>query len=250
VDLVAGSTLEFDADAGGSHNLYDHTGYQNCSVSGEGRVLKSGAGTMYIETENTYAGGTVIREGLVYLYTHSGADSFPGGGRLPDTGTVTVYPGAELDIRNYSDTIGGLAGAGTADLHTGVSTNVLTVAEGVSPGTNSGHRATLTVAGAGDFVLGASGTSTFELGPAAAVNDQVVLSGAGADLTLAGDLQILNAGGLEFTTYTLFDLNGGTISGNFGDVLMPTGFRGAVSTDTGDVILTVLPPPGTIIMIR
>jgi len=109
----------------------------------------------------------------------------------------------------------------------------------------------LAVINNGTFILQSGCASVFELDAIAGTSDQVTFNSSGGNITLAGELNVENLGGLEPGDYKLFDLNGGTISGNFNSTNMPKSFLGEVSVSGGDVILTVtLEPQGTVILIN
>ena len=134
----------------------------------------------------------------------------------------------------------------------GAGGKTITCDDGVSPGTNDTVAGELTFTESGTLAMTAAATSTFHLASIASSNDMAALSDASGNLTLAGGLTIVNLGTLEAGDYTLFDLNGGTISGAFSATNMPEKWLGAISTGTGDVVLTVTPAPakGTVITIR
>jgi hypothetical protein len=71
------------------------------------------------------------------------------------------------------------------------------------------------------------------------LSDKVVFNSNKGNLTLDGTLKVENLGGLEFGSYTLFDLAGGVLSGGFTGIDMPAGFLGTLDTSSGDVVLNV-----------
>lgn len=196
-----------------------------------GRLVWSGTGTgqTYVAGANLYTGGTEIEDGgpLAAPLKLSGA------GRMPDVGTILIHTNGVMDFNGIRDMVGGLAGVGIVQLGGATVTN----SQEISPGTNSTDAGTLTVGGAGRIVLGAGSTNTFHLRTPVDY-DQVVFTGA-AGLTLGGVLKIEALSFIRNGDYTLFDLNGGAISGSFSRVEMPPRYRGAVSTNSGDVVLTV-----------
>lgn len=209
-----------------------------------GKLILSGTGTTLTQFEgvNTFSGGLEITDGG----PTAAAFTLGSGGQLPDVGTVLIHTNGVLDCNGNTDTIGGLAGIGTVLL--GGST--LTVSEGVAPGTNTVLGGALTVAEPGALALGGSAVSVFDLDAPGGLNDAVVLSDAGCSLTLGGTLQVRDLGGLDTGSYTLFDLNGGSISGDFSAIGIPQGFKASLSVDSGDVVLSVVKMKGTLFMIR
>lgn len=196
-----------------------------------GRLVWSGTGTgqTYVAGANLYTGGTEIEDG--------GPIAAPlklfGNGRMPDVGTILIHTNGVMDFNGIRDMVGGLAGVGTVQLGGATVTN----SQEISPGTNSTDAGTLTVGGAGRIVLGAGSTNTFHL-RTPVDRDQVVFTGA-AGLTLGGVLKVEAMSFIRNGDYTLFDLNGGAVSGSFSRVEMPPRYRGVLSTNSGDVVLTV-----------
>lgn len=80
------------------------------SGSADASFGKTGNGTLRLTGANTYAGGTSVQSGTLLV----GANE-----RIPDTSTVTVFTFGTLDLNNFTETIGALAGSGTVALGTG-----------------------------------------------------------------------------------------------------------------------------------
>ena len=143
-------------------------------------LSKSGTGTLILSGSSTYSGPTDVQGGQLSVR-----------GILSNS-AVQVETGA---------TLGG----------TGTINGTVTVLSGgiLSPG-NSGP-GTLTI---GSLVLNSGSLSDFDLGPAGVVggtsNDLVAVTG---NLTLAGSLNITNAGGFGIGVYRLFNY-GGTLTNN------------------------------------
>lgn len=117
------------------------------SVSGAGRLVKTGAGTLVLSGANTNAGGIEVDQGIVDLW---------GGQALADFATLSVANGALARVMS-NETVGGISGNGTI----AVGANTITIAGGglsdfggVLTGTGS-----LVKSGAGRLVL--SGANTF-----------------------------------------------------------------------------------------
>ncbi len=87
-------------------------------VSGAGfGIDKQGAGTLVLSGANTYTGATNISAGTLALGSANE--------RISDLSAVTVAAGATFDLRQFSETIGSLAGAGTVTA--GITPDTLTV---------------------------------------------------------------------------------------------------------------------------
>jgi len=200
-------------------------------VGGAGRFVKNGTNTLQIKRPLRHTGGTWINGGRLELRWHN--DGFHG--EIPSNGTCTVASGAVVDFYDAATMpyrVGSLAGAGTLEL--GGST--IEISEGLRFADDDG--ATLNIAEDGSVELGPDAWSVFELDSLANPNDQVVFSGT-ADLALDGVLEIKDLGGLQPGVYTLFTLGGGLRSGSFSVTNLPAGVIGTVSTEVGDVLLTI-----------
>lgn len=225
------------------YNLWYGT-FRDGAVPGRLVYTGTGTGVNEIKGANTYTGGTEIEDGganaaslkLVTL------------GRMPDVGQILIHTNGVMDFNNIADTVGGLAGVGLVSLGKAV----VTVNEGVSPGTNDLKTGLLTIATTSTLAritLAASSTNTFHL-RMPGQQDQVVIQGAGG-LTLAGSIKIAGAPTLASGTYTLFDLNGGSLLGTIPSLILPPLCTGSVATNSGDVVLTLnVPSKGTILMVR
>ncbi|WP_206522855.1 autotransporter-associated beta strand repeat-containing protein, partial [Mesorhizobium sp. M7A.F.Ca.US.006.01.1.1] len=91
--------------AGGA--FIDTNGYQveiTSPLGGVGALTKLGAGELYVIGANTYAGGTNIEAGRLFLGD--------GGTLGAPTGSLFIASGATLDLGITSQTVGSLSGAG------------------------------------------------------------------------------------------------------------------------------------------
>jgi autotransporter-associated beta strand protein len=80
-------------------------------ISGTGKNLsKTGAGKLILSGANTYTGSTTISEGTLTL----GAAE-----RLADVSNLSVAGGATFAMRNFNETLGSIAGAGTISMGSG-----------------------------------------------------------------------------------------------------------------------------------
>lgn len=165
--------------ANAAHNLTIMQG-----IGGPGGLLKTGAGTLTLAGNSTYAGATTVSAGRLLV-----------NGSIASSSLTTVESGG---------TLGGNGTVGNTFINAGG-----TLSAGNSPGT-------LTVAG--DLTLNAGSTSVFELGAPGVVggasNDLVVVTG---NLSLGGALQ---TPGAVSGYYRLFNV-GGSVNGAFSTV--PTG---------------------------
>ncbi|MFS2108960.1 autotransporter-associated beta strand repeat-containing protein [Sphingomonas sp. Sphisp140] len=153
-------------------------------LSGSGRLIKSGAGTLTLNGANSYTGSTTINEGLLVV-----------NGSL--AGTLTI--GAN----------GRLGGSGR--------TGSLSVGGIVAPGNSIG---TLNVAGS--LTLAAGSTYQVEVSPTG-ISDQIIATGAvtingGTVSVLTGGATNF----LPLTTYTI--LSGSSVTGTFGSVVTDLAF--------------------------
>jgi len=153
-------------------------------LSGTGRLIKSGAGTLTLNGVNTYTGSTTINEGLLVV-----------NGSL--AGTLTI--GAN----------GRLGGSGK--------TGSLSITGTVAPGNSIG---TLNVTGSLTFAAGS--TYQVEVAPSG-ISDQIIATGTvtingGTVSVLTGGATNFS----PLTTYTI--LTGSTVTGTFGNVVTDLAF--------------------------
>jgi fibronectin-binding autotransporter adhesin len=109
--------------------------------NGTGGLTKTGGGTLQLSGANSFSGAIALNAGTVIAH---------GGGAVSDSSDVTVASGATLSI-DGNETIGSLAGAGTATITTG---NTFAVA-GSNSTTFSGS-----LSGAGGLTKSGNGTLT------------------------------------------------------------------------------------------
>ena len=163
----------------------DYTFMGTGQIGGAAKLTKIGTGTLQLQTVNTYAGGTVVSNGVVQ---YGVANALPSIGN----GDVALYDGGKLDLNNFDGLINGLNGDGTVD-NTGGFASVLTVGNNDRPGSFSGvlknTSGTLALAKVGTNVLTLSasnsyaGPTTVNAGILAVANEHAL--GVG-DLTVAG----------------------------------------------------------------
>ncbi|WP_277622886.1 autotransporter-associated beta strand repeat-containing protein, partial [Variovorax sp. B4] len=191
------------------------------SISGTGSVTKTGAGTLTLAGANTYAGTTTLSAGTLRA---GAANAFNA------ASAVTLGGGATLDLNNFSQTIGSLAGFGFVALGTGTLTaggdNTSTTFSGVMSG-NGG----LIKIGTGTLTLDRDNTHTGGVTiNAGTVRLDNGFRGLGADTATA----TVNSGGTldlggQYGIAQHVDLMGGTLTSSTGEALL----RGTVTLGTG-----------------
>jgi autotransporter-associated beta strand protein len=189
--IIANGTLSSSSD------FAVQAGAISAILAGSGGLTKTGSGTLALAGINTYAGATRVNQGTLMAGTVNAFAS---------ASSFSVVAGATLDLANFNQTIGSLAGAGkvtlgTATLVTG-SDNTSTAFSGVISG-NGG----LTKTGRGAFTLAGISTyagATMVDGGTLAVNGSILASSGvtvNADGTLGGNGVVGNT-----------VINGGTLS--------------------------------------
>ena len=181
-------------------------------IIGAGSITKAGAGTLTLTGASSYTGATTVATGKLLV-----------NGALGNT-AVTVNSGATL--------------GGTGSI-VGPVTVFGTYAPGVSPGT-------LTV---GSLTL--AGSTVYELAEPNVIgginNDLTIVTGA---LTLGGSLTVVDPGapygpGFGIGIYQLFQY-GGTLSGSFASLTLPTPYAGVVQSIVPHQINLVVNAPGVL----
>jgi outer membrane autotransporter protein len=135
--------------AGGTFDTSGNNARLSGAISGPGGLTKIGAGTLTLSGASTYAGATLINLGTLQA---GAANAFS------PASAFTVAGGAALDLNNFNQNIGSLAGAGSITLGSAILTtgndNTSTMFSGSIAGTGG-----LTKIGAGTFML--TGASTY-----------------------------------------------------------------------------------------
>lgn len=123
-------------------------------ISGSGDLTKQGAGTLTLSGANTYTGATDVSSGTM----QAGAANVFGNGSA-----MTVASGATLDLNNFSQTLGSLAGSG----------NVALGAAMLTVGNNTSTTFSGTIDGSGGLTKQDSGTLTLSAANTYAGNTDV-----------------------------------------------------------------------------
>ena len=211
-------------------------------------ITKTGTGNLTLSGANTYTGNTDIQAGSI----SAGAPN-----TLPITTAVTVAASAALNMNNYSQSIGSLAGSGAVTLGSGLLTtgndNTSTTFSGVLSGTGG-----LTKVGGGIFELSGVNsytgdtnvnagtlrllsdiTSNVSIASSASLQGGPVITG---NVTNAGNIQpSLNGSATSLTINGNYVGNNGTFTSNvwgpntspIADRLIISGAGNAASGTTG-----------------
>jgi autotransporter-associated beta strand protein len=162
-------------------------------LSGGGGVTDAGTGTLILAAANAYTGPTLINMGTLQLGV---ANAIPSGS------AVTVASAGTVDLNDFNDAIGSLAGAGNVSLGNGIlssgANNTSTTFSGQISGAGG-----LTKAGSGTFILTGNNNYT---GPTTVLAGALIVNGAqtgsnvavssGATLGGAGTLGSITAAGI------------------------------------------------------
>jgi autotransporter-associated beta strand protein len=204
---------------GGVFALQGGNGSVGVVLAGTAGLTKSGAGTNYLYSPNTYTGATTISGGTLVT---------DGGGQLTAGTTLAISNGATWQMtgafssNGATRTIGGLSGDGTVQTTTSGLTHNLAVNKASGSDTFSG-----VIAGSGALIK--QGAGTLALGGANTYSGDTTVS--------AGALWIGNSSALGST-------NGGTVVESGAQLRLITGVAGATSYGSGEA-LTISGDGGT-----
>jgi len=218
----------------------------NSTLALSGGVIDMGGGNIGNLSSINFTGGTLRNLGilergvtqsadapsLLSVQTH---DAVIAGTYHLMGGTVNIAAG-----RNLTVPAGLLLDGGTLMGDGIVIGNIIAVAGAVHPGSSPG---TLTVDG--DLTLGSEIILNFELGTNA---DSIVVGGA---LTLNGVLNVTDAGGLGYGTYTLLTYGAGLIDNTLEIGILPDGFEANIDTTVAgqvNLVITAVPEPSTLLL--
>ena len=198
-DVTMGSSLNVDIGAASSLTFHNAlSGGSSLSLT------KTGAGTLFFDSNSNYAGNTEIRGGLVSLL----AGSTPLG-----SGTVNIYSGGTLDLNNrtLANTINVFDGGHLINTGSSTATNVngTTTFSGTTNGT---------------FNIAQSGYADFQ----GVVNGAYVTISSGGTATFQSTVT-------EYGTVSVLSGGQATVSGTAGGVFSVSGSASFGSLVTGDI---------------
>ncbi len=200
------------------------------AITGTGTLAQGGTGTLQLGGADTFTGTLAVNSGTV---------QFTASSVLTNGQDVTVVSGATLDVHDFTESLGSLAGAGSVTLGTTTGGALTVGGNGASTTFSGGISGTGAFAkvGAGTFTLtGASsftGGTTLTAGTVIAGNNSAFSSGSvtfnGGALasdsgtrSLANSIVVNNVAGNQITGGNSITLTGaasgaGTIEVNFSD---------------------------------
>jgi len=158
-------------------------------ISGTGAFQQNGTGTTIFTANNTFSGATTVSAGTLQA---GAANTFA------PSSAVTIASGATLNLANFNQTVGSLAGAGNVTLGSAILTTGNDNTSTTFSGTISGTGALIKL---GSGVLTLSGANTYSGG----------FTLAGGMLSLANN-QALGSGALTTTGSVVDYANGVTIA--------------------------------------
>lgn len=184
VSVSSGATLRFDRT--------DDTSF-SAAVTGAGRLLKAGSGTLTLAgSASTYTGGTVIEAGTLQLANH---DALP-------TGTTVSFTGTGLlDLNGFNQTVSSLTvGNGVTGRVVGTGSTLTATANLTIGGSVANSTATLDLSGLDQFVfsggvLAVGGTFVTNDGATTLTDGTLILAKNNVINATTINVSALNAGG-------------------------------------------------------
>jgi YVTN family beta-propeller protein/autotransporter-associated beta strand protein len=219
--------------AGGTFDTNGNNAVLSGDISGPGSFTKIGSGTLTLSGSSAYTGGTFVNVGTL----QAGAANV-----FSPSSAFRVTAGAFLDLNNFNQTIGSLAGAGTVTLGGATLTTGNDGTSTAFSGAISGAGG-LTKIGAGTFTL--TGTSSY--GGATNINagtlevDGSIANSSSVTVNSGGTLS--GTGIVDPATTTI--MNGGTLAP--GNASSPTGtlsITGNLAFQSGALYLVQITPSG------
>lgn len=188
------------------------------TITGTGGISKTASGTLTLSGTTTYSGATILSSVAANTLQAGAVNAFS------SSSAFSLGASATLDLNNFSQSIGSLAGAGTVSFGSGVLTtgndNTATAFTGAMSGTGG-----LTKIGSAVFQLGGSGTKTYS-GTTTVSTGTIQTTAANA--LSATSAHVVN-GNLDLNSFSQTILN---LSGS-GNVLLGSG-----TLTTGDAATT------------
>ncbi|UPG96623.1 autotransporter-associated beta strand repeat-containing protein [Luteibacter aegosomatissinici] len=202
------------------------------TIVGTGRLNKDGAGVLVLSGANTYTGGNTVLAGTLRA---GSSQAFGGSATGAGAGTMTVNPGATLDLADFNVWVAGLNGSGNVTLGSGtLQSNGNGTFSGAISGTGgvliSAH--TQTMSGCGNTYTGvttlasaslttdclANGGQASGLGASSSASSNVLLQSGtivytGTDVAIDRGMQITAAGGINVSNASTTLGIGGLITG-------------------------------------
>jgi fibronectin-binding autotransporter adhesin len=245
--LQAGGPLNVDVPmtlTGGGENANIDTAGNSAGfssiLSGSGGLNKLGPGTLTLGAANSYYGNTCIKAGTLSLAHDGSIDNSP---------VIEVASGTILDVSaKNSRNVGFTLASGQTLTGSGTVNGNLVAGSGshIDPGDSAGIL-TLT----GKLTLSAGAILDFDLADISA-SDRIAMSTY--TLYLNGqqfsDFDFAALDGFGSGTYTLIDA--GMISGNLASSDLSGaigGYQATLSKSGNDLVLTVVPEPGTLVLL-
>jgi autotransporter-associated beta strand protein len=166
------------------------------AISGSGGLTKIGSGTLTLSGSTTYAGATAVNAGTLQA---GAANAFSA------ISAYTIASGATLDLNNFNQRIGSLAGAGAitlgaATLATGIDNTSTTFSGGISGtgGLTKAGSGTMTLSGSSSY-SGATAVNAGTLTVNGSIANSAVTVNSGATLNGTGTV-----GGLTIMSGSMF----------------------------------------------
>ncbi len=247
---VSGLTQFALGSAGGTINTNGRTMGIGMAISGAGELTKSGAGTLVLDSANTYLGGTAVTNGTLLINNTVGSGTGSGavsvsGGVLGGTGTISgaIGIGASGTLSPTAQASGGKLTVGAATFAAGsIFDWDLTTADKTDPGaatSNFGNYGQLAA-------TSASGSSVFN----------VTLLGGGTGTDSYADAfwntnktwtNVFDATGLTDLTslFSSFSGDGLVTSGSGSSIIGTAGGEGHFSFSSTSLNWTAVPEPTT-----
>lgn len=192
-------------------------------LSGSGNLEKIGTGVQILSGNNTYSGGTVVREGVLVINNTGGsgvgvgAVTVKGGAALAGEGQVALTQGNAVTVESGGTIAAGAAGIGTLTFDFGETTGGLSMLEGSSFVFKLGHSDTSDTIRfynytEGDLLLGDNVNLSISDAQGGTFNLFAFYSDTG-DNAYTGDVDLSNLGisGLGGLSYSL-DYSNGIVS--------------------------------------